>query len=131
MNSRNFEESDLPEIASWFASLEWPLPPVADILPNISAVVEHDGKLLACGWLYTTKTTLAILSWTATSPSASQEDQTAAMDLVIKSLQHAAKAGGVKVILVMSKSDAFLTRLKKLGFRSKSGFDLCTWIAKE
>ncbi len=132
MNSRPFEPADLPQIATWFADIEWPLPPIADMLPKIGAVAEKDGKLLACGWLYTTGTSLAFLSWTATNPDEDIALQGEAMESVIASLQEAVKyQSEIKMIMVLSKSDAFLTRLKKLNFRAKRGFDLCTWITRD
>lgn len=132
MNSRPFEESDLAEISSWFASIEWPLPPSESILPELGIVVEDEKGLLSCGWLYTTKTSLAFLSWTATNSKRSIDDQGKAMDKLIESIQSiiSRSAPEIKTIMVLSKSEAFTGRLKRLNFRAKVGFDLCTWIAK-
>jgi hypothetical protein len=131
MNSRPFEEQDLPEIAGWFADLNWPLPPIADILPPIGCVVEDEEGLLACGWLYTTGTSLAFLSWTATNPARDQADRELATEKLILSIQHVVRVNDkIKSIMVLSRPGAFLNKLKSLNFRTKPGFDLCTWIVK-
>lgn len=130
MNSRPFEEKDLPEISAWFSGLQWPLPPQEDIMPELGIVVEDDKGLLSCGWLYTTGTSLAFLSWTATNPERSFDDQGLAMEKLIESVQGAIKSAGdkIKVVMVLSRSEAFAAKLRKLKFRAKSGFDLCTWV---
>jgi hypothetical protein len=133
MNSRPFEEGDLAEISGWFASLEWPLPPIEGILPNLGVVVEEEGRLLACGWLYTTGTSLAFLSWTASSPKESPMLQSMAMEKLVTSIQEVVSKhqDRIKVVMALTKSAAFLNKLKGLQFRSKPGFDIATWIVKE
>jgi len=131
MNSRPFDEKDLSEISQWFAALEWPLPPIADILPPIGCVIEDSEGLVACGWLYTTGTSLAFLSWMAANPARSLDVQHAAIEQVIVSMQDAVKSNEkIRSIMVLSKGGGFLHQLKRLGFRAKPGFDLCTWIVK-
>lgn len=133
MNSRPFEEQDLAVVAEWFSGIEWTIPGVEGVLPKIGILVEESEVPLACGWLYTTDTTLAILAWTATNPEVAETLQSAALDKLIESVQHAItmQSGKIKMLMVLSKSGAFTAKLKGLGFRAKGGFDQATWILKD
>ena len=131
MQSRDFKDSDLAEISQWFASTEWPLPAAPGLLPEIGVVVElEDSTLAACGWLYTTKSTLAILSWTGTNSELEQSVQSAAFGKLVESLQNIIKQQDldIQVLLCITKSDALSEHLKKYKFRTKKGYNLCTWL---
>lgn len=133
MNSRPFEEQDLAVVADWFSGIEWTIPGVEGVLPKIGIIVEENSVPLACGWLYTTDTTLAILSWTATNPEVADTLQSQALDELVVAVQKAIamQGGKIKMLMALSKSEAFTGKLKKLGFRSKGGFDQATWILKD
>jgi hypothetical protein len=130
MNCRPFKEADLPEVIRWFVDIEWPLPAVENLFPNLGFIVEEEGKLLSCGWLYTTQTSLAFLSWTATNPDLDAVKRSEALDVLITSVQTAVQKNSdkIKVVMCVTRSEAFVGKLKKLGFRSKKGQELATWI---
>lgn len=134
MNCRPFEESDLGEVCQWFADIVWPLPAIEGVLPKIGIIVEDESKTkLACGWLYTTDTNLAFLSWTATNPNVDEAVASRAMDTLIEGVQEAVKkhAKQIKIVMALSRNTFFTQKLKNLNFRAKPGFELATWIVKE
>jgi hypothetical protein len=132
MNSRPFQESDLPEISEWFADLEWPLPPTEEILPKVGCVVESKGRLLACGWLYTTDSSLAFLSWLACNPNIEGPLGDAALQKLVEDVQKVVETNTkIRTVMILTRSKDFAVKLKHLGFKRKTGMELCTWIVKE
>ncbi len=129
MNSRPFEETDLPEIAAWFAQMEWPLPPSSDILPKIGCVVESESGKHACGWLYTTDSSLAFLSWIGTNPQDSQEVQDKAFEALVLAIKKTIEAvPEINTLMILTRSWDMTLKMKMLGFKMKTGMNLCTWI---
>lgn len=133
MNSRPFEEKDLALVSEWFAGVEWTMPGVEGILPPIGVLVEENSIPLACGWLYTTDSSLAILAWTASNPEVSDTLQSSAMSALIEEVKRviALQTGRIKMLMVLSKNKALTEKLKGLGFRAKGGFEQATWILKD
>lgn len=133
MNSRPFEERDLAHVSGWFAGVEWTMPGVEGVLPPLGVLVEENDIPLACGWLYTTDSSLAILAWTATNSDVSQRLQSGALDELVEAVKKAIalQGGRIKMLMVLSKSKALSEKLKALGFRTKSGLEQSTWILKD
>jgi hypothetical protein len=130
MAVRQIVEDDIPTISEWFQSIEWPLPPIAKILPHDQGFVSYkDDKLIACAWLYTTGTAMGYISWTNTNPDVAAEVQRDGLTEVIKSIQAASKLAGIQVLVTHTKSEKFAQSLKKHGFESKCCFYQSTWVA--
>lgn len=130
MSVRQITEEDIPTISKWFTSIEWPLPPIAKILPHDQGFVSHkDDKLLACAWLYTTGTAMGYISWTNTNPDISSDDQRDGLADVIKAIQEASKLAGIRLLVIHTKNEKFAQSLKKYGFESKCCFYQSTWVA--
>lgn len=130
MKVRLFDEKDVKEISRWFESIQWPLPPSDNLLPRDGFVAEDDEDLLACAFLYTTGTSLGIISWINSNPDVSGEIQSEALTSIIKKIQEVCSniRPQISQLLIHTKSDKFSHKLKGLGFKTHFGFHQATWV---
>ena len=120
---RNFEaHRDLPEVTEWFSSTQWPHPPVDNLMPKFGVMAVEGDVRLACGFLYTTSTSKAELSWLNTNPKVDGARQLAGLRAVIQTVQQKAMELPVpiRLIEVISSDEGLKPLLKSLKFQTKS-----------
>lgn len=129
---RAVNESDIPEISTWFESISWDLPPVENSLPKQGFLAEQDGKLLACAWLYTSGTSIAEIGWTCTNPKSDSKLQSDAISAVVEFIQkEICKVSGIKSLKLYTKNMKFVQKLEGLNFRKKFPFYQMTWVSRD
>jgi hypothetical protein len=133
MKIRKVDDADIPELAKWFESISWDLPPVEGAIPRDGYVAEIDGKLVACAWLYLTGSACSFVQWTNTNPDVDEKTQSDGINLILKTFQEMAPhiVPAIKTIVTYTRSEKFREKLKGLGFRSQGGFYQCTWVGKK
>ena len=67
---RRLTDDDMVEVSEWYVKRKWPVAPGGGMLPESGYIAELNGEKLAAGWLYVTNSTIGIIDWLATSPSA-------------------------------------------------------------
>ncbi len=130
MKVRLFDEKDVKEVSRWFESIQWPLPPSDNLLPCDGFIAEDGEDLVACAFLYTTGTSLGIVSWINSNPDVSSEAQSEGLNSIIKKIQEVCANIHPKIsqLLIHTKSEKFVHKLKGLGFKSHFGFYQATWV---
>lgn len=131
MRIRPLEKTDLLTVAMWFADKKWPMPGADGVLPQ-GFVAENDShELVACAFVYTTKTAFSYLSWMGSDERLPQDMQTQGLRLVIGAIQKLCERVDPKITVLMThtKSDAMARTLKDLGFRADPGYYHMTWLA--
>lgn len=117
---RSFEPNrDMDEIISWFQSIEWPHAPVENLMPQIGLLACEGDTRLACGFLYTTGTSKAEMSWLNTNPQVEGSKQLLGLKTVIETLQEKAMTlpRPIRLIEIVSTDEGLKMLLKQLKFR--------------
>lgn len=130
MEVRLFNEKDVKEVSRWFESIQWPLPPTDNLLPRDGFIAENLEGPVACAFLYTTGTSLGVISWINSNPDVSGEEQSEGLTSIIKKIQEVCSniTPRISQLLIHTKSEKFTHKLKGLGFKTHFGFYQATWI---
>ena len=133
MKVRLFGDEDVKEVSRWFKDVQWPLPPTANLLPREGFIAEADGVQLACAFLYTTGTSLGVISWINTNPDVAEAAQKESLKAIILRIQDVAQniKPAINQLVLHTKSDEFAKMLKDLDFKTHFGFHQATWVAKK
>lgn len=115
MHTHAYTGSDYQAIAAiWVARAFPPLPPEA--LPPNGIMVFKDDRLIAFGFLYLSDSALAWTEWLTTSPDATPQERHEALDLIIESLEAAARAAGRRILFVSLADAGLIRRFTSHGF---------------
>lgn len=131
MKVRLFCEDDVREVSRWFRDVQWPLPPSEGLLPRDGFVAETESYLVGCAFLYTTGTSLGVISWINSNPDVDWKTQTEGLTSIIKKIQEVAQNISPKInqLVIHTKSEEFAKRLKDLDFKTHFGFYQATWVS--
>lgn len=111
---RCYRPEDYEIVAEWWRQWNWPVIP-QDTLPAIGIVVERDGPICAA-WIYQTDSDLCWAEWFISDKTYKENDRSAALDLLIKSLVEKAKSLGFRNMFSSVRNPALIARLKKHGY---------------
>jgi len=132
-NVRPITELDIPEIARWFDSRKWPLPPVEGIGPTFGMIAHKHDVMYACIYSYTTGASIAYLEWPGTNPDVPQEQSMAAFDELIFHFKKSCEVSKPKIrcLCIVTASDLLANRFKKHGFKIQGDCFKAIWTLKD
>ena len=130
---REIKEADIPEIIRWFNDRKWAFPAIEGVCPSFGIIAEKDGVQYACIYAYITGTSVTYLEWSATNPDISIEQGMKALDEIILHFKKMCELSEpkVRVLCLMTQSEALSDRFKKHGFRIQKDFYKAVWTLKE
>lgn len=117
---RAFEPNrDMEEVIEWFQTTQWPHAPVENLIPKFGIVACEGDTKIACGFVYTTSTSKAEMSWLNTNPKVEGSQQLAGLKAVIETLQEKAMqlTPKIRLIEIVSQDEGIKPLLKQLKFR--------------
>lgn len=112
MEIKQFEESDLKEIASWYRARNIPIPD-ADMIPSVGFIIPG----IAAGFLIRTDVKLAIIGDFISNSQTSSEERSEALDRIASALCSEAKLLGFKYVTCSTQLGSIEQRAKKFKFR--------------
>jgi len=118
MNIRILTEEDYETIMKWWTWWEWPVLP-RHMLPDNGKsgyMVEKDGELIVCGFLYLTNSKIAWLEWIVSNPDYREKDRKDAIEMLINHVEKDSVTLGITHILSLTKSKSLLDTHEKLGW---------------
>ncbi len=113
MEARRFEQKDYDTVESWF-STRGIFPAQYHALPEIGFIVEN----IACGFLYKTDSSVALIENLIANPEESRENRDEALDIVVSSILDEAKKLGYRSITGITRLEPVLKRAFKHGFNN-------------
>jgi hypothetical protein len=131
---REIKEDDLPEIFSWFETRKWPLPVIEGVGPKQGLLAEHEGKPVACLWIYMTGTSVADIDWIGTNPFAQYEIAKDGIKNLIESVKDWSRKSAPEAKV---RALRFYTRVKDMAalfseheFQKRDGYTRMLWTLK-
>ena len=127
---RQIEQSDLPEIFSWFENRKYPQPIIEDIAPDFGIIAEDNGVKVACMWAYLTGRSIAFIDWVATNPKVIQpREYTDALITHMKTMcEHSDPP--IRALCFFTQNDKLAEQFKKSEFRANKTFHKLIWTTK-
>jgi hypothetical protein len=118
---RRYATSDYPEVAGWYAAHGEPVPD-AGMLPGFGLIVPG----LACGFLYRTDASFALLEGFVTNPAAHLRARHLAIGEIVDALTEEAKAQGFRHVVGLSRSTGIASLVQRRQFRAIGRYDMLT-----
>jgi len=116
MECRYFADSDYDNIIKWWNFWRFPAPSL-DMLSSIGIIVSLDDVDIACGWLYTTNSSMAHVEFIVSNPDVRDKDiRTEAINGLIDELCISAKELGYRFAYTSLTNKNLQNKLKDCGF---------------
>lgn len=104
-------EKHSAEVSRWGSQHSFPLPP-KEMLPNTGFMVNET----ACGFLYSTNSSLAWLEWVFSNPEKSEHERQESLDILFQMIEATAKELDIKAVFSASAIPAYSKILLRNGF---------------
>ena len=121
LNIRQITDRDWEEtIPSWYGKYgdAWPLPQ-RHMMPDNGlggAIVSSGDTPFACGMLYYTNSSIAIIEFVIADKDYREDDRDEGIELVLSSLKELAKSKGCEVIFAWVKNKSLINKYNNTGF---------------
>lgn len=118
MKARSLVEEDYKTVCEWWKSWNWPVLPKSALPDNGKGgfMVEKNGELIVCGFLYLTNSKWALLEWIVSNPKYRQADRKDAIELLVKNAEIVCKKIGVEFVFSIARHEGLIQTHKKLGW---------------
>lgn len=126
-------ELDLEEIAKWFQTRKWPMPPIENIGPSFGLIAEdQEGNRYGCVWLYTTGRSLAYVDWLAVNPEFTQAQGNQAIQLIMDHIKQMCQVSDpkIKALCLFTKNRALANHMTTMGFKKEDNYQRLLWTSK-
>lgn len=115
LNIREFSlEKDAEDVVEWWKKQGWDENTIHVV--SDAGFIAEDGEKLAAAWVIKTNTPIYMIEWTVGNPNADWEKRKDALEQLTNHACDWAKQDGAKAVMVMTKSDRYIEKLKNTGF---------------
>ena len=115
LNIREFSLiQDGNDVSEWWNSQGWDKNTI-HIISNTGYIAE-DGEKLAATWLIKTNTPIYLIEWTVGNPKVDWQKRKKALEELTNYACEQAKKDGAKAVMVMTKSNRYIDKLKNMNF---------------
>lgn len=118
MNFREVQESDYPELSTWFADIRKPYPIREGVLPLLGVVAYDEHGLVACCFLKQDGSSVARVEWIASSPRRSNQNRSESTEKLLDFVKLSLRASNpeIQILEIITQSDFLIKTCLKADF---------------
>lgn len=116
LNIRKFDLiKDGESVRNWWKTQEWASDTV-HVISDSGFMVEDGLNKIAATWIIKTNSPIYLMEWTVGNPEISWEKRKNALEQLTEYACNWAKQDGAKAVLVMTKNNRYIDKLKNTNF---------------
>ena len=116
LNIRKFNKAqDGADVKKWWSKQGWDENTI-HVISDTGYIVEENNVKIAATWLIKTNTPIYMIEWTVGNPEVNWELRKEALDSLTDYACSQAKEFGAQAVMIMTKSDRYLEKLKNNKF---------------